>query len=148
MKLLCTVWLDPPNRSTPRPFAEMMLRALTVVPPMRSFEPPSIMPLSVFPRARVPVTSVPIRLPCTMFPVPPIEMPEPIFPEIKLRASGVVPPITLFEELAQRIIQPCPTFMLLFGCAIVPVGSVPRKFPTIKLPLLEQPIGLVTMALL
>ena len=56
MKLPWTVLLDPPFRSTPRLFADIMLRASTVVPPMRVFTPVLKTPRSVFPKARVPVT--------------------------------------------------------------------------------------------
>jgi hypothetical protein len=73
-KLPCTMLLELLfARAIPRLFAEMMLRASTVVPPMRAFEmlPPLVTPTNAFPKVRVPVTSVPIKLPCTVLPEPP-----------------------------------------------------------------------------
>src|SRR5262249_28192947 len=100
MQLPCTVWLDPPNRPTPPPLlAEMILRPATVVPATRLFEPLIKTPRSLCTRANVPVTSVPMRLPCTMFPEPSaMSTPSPILPEIRLRAAGVVPPTVLLDE--------------------------------------------------
>src|SRR5438874_5314290 len=83
IKLPWTVLSSPLNRSTPRPFADITLRASTVVPPTRQFEALIKTPRSVFPRGSVPVTSVPMKLPCTVFPVPPNETPSPMFPEIR-----------------------------------------------------------------
>ena len=72
-KLPCTVLFELPfARAIPRLFAEMMLRASTVVPPIMAFEtlPPLVVPTNTFPKARVPVTSVPIKLPCNVLPEP------------------------------------------------------------------------------
>ena len=106
IKLPCTVLLDPLNRSTPRLFADITLRASTVVPPTRQFEAFIKTPRSVFPRGSVPVTSVPMKLPCTVFPVPPNETPSPMFPEIRLRASGVVPPTVLLDDAPTKMTPP------------------------------------------
>ena len=70
MKLPWIVLFEPFPVSMPRLLPETMLRALTVVPPKRLFEPLVVMPGPVFPRATVPVTSTPMTLPCTTFPVP------------------------------------------------------------------------------
>ena len=108
MKLPCTV-LDPPNRSTPRLLVEMMLRAATIAPPTTLFEPQTKTPRSEFPRASVPVISVPMRLPCAIFRVPVKNWtPSPMFPEIRLRAAGVMPPTVLFDAVPLRITPPCP----------------------------------------
>ena len=48
---------------------EMTLRAPAGVPPIVLLEPPSIITPSLLPRATVPVTSVPMKSPCTMFPM-------------------------------------------------------------------------------
>jgi hypothetical protein len=47
-----------------------------------------------------------------------MRMPLPVLPEMTLRASAVVPPMTLFEEKLMRIPSPLPF-------AAVPVASVP-----------------------
>ena len=49
----------------------------------------------------MPVTSVPMKLPCTTFPytVPVIRTPSPPLPEMTLRAPGAVPPIVLSDAL-------------------------------------------------
>ena len=48
-----------------------------------------------------------------------------VLPEIRLRAAGVVPPMTMFEG---------PSFMRIpkktLGSADEPEGSVPMKFPS------------------
>jgi hypothetical protein len=83
----------------------------------------------------VPLISVPIKLPCTVLPEPfPSPIPEPVFPEIKLRASGVVPPIVQFDGVPQKpkMIPPFPPDP--FGNAATPAGPVPMKFPSITLP--------------
>src|SRR5262249_36761347 len=83
----------------------------------------------------VPATSVPIKLPCTVLPEPfPSPTPEPIFPEIKLRASGVVPPTVQFDGVPQKPKSMPPIAPEPFPNAIVPDGSVPMKFPSNTLP--------------
>ena len=133
MKLPCTVLFEAVPKAIWRPLPEMTLRASTVVPPMRAFvDPaPTATPTCPFAKARVPVTSVPIKLPCTVLPEPPPRpTPSPIFPEIRLRAAGVVPPMVQFDGFPQKpkIIPPCAPEP--FGNAIVPAGLVPMKFPS------------------
>ena len=99
MKLPCTRFSDGPAVIViPRQILpEMTLRAPAFVPPTVLPCPPREIPATL-PRAAVPVTSVPIRFPCTKFPVgsnPEIVMPFPSLPEIKFLASGTVPPIVL-----------------------------------------------------
>ncbi len=75
--------------------------------------------------ATVPVTSVPIRLPCTMLLVAPAlssKTPELLFPEMTLRSDAFVPPIRLAEPVATIP-------KLAFGSAAVPAAFVPMKFP-------------------
>jgi hypothetical protein len=55
-------------------------------------------------------------------------MPIKLFPEIRLRAAGVVPPMVLLDGPFSRN-TPLPPL----GRATVPVGSVPMKFPAITL---------------
>jgi hypothetical protein len=56
-------------------------------------------------------------------------MPSVPFPEIRLRAAGVVPPIvTLDGPRLARIPK------LLFPWGSVPAGSVPMKLPSITIP--------------
>jgi hypothetical protein len=52
-----------------------------------------------FPMALAPAASVPMKLPCTRFPVVPavIKMPVLPLPEMTLRAAAAVPPSVLFE---------------------------------------------------
>jgi hypothetical protein len=75
----------------------MRFRAAGVVPPIMLFADPKLMitPSDAFPTAVLPVTSVPMKLPCTTLPerVPPMEIPGPLLPEMMLRAPGAVPPI-------------------------------------------------------
>ena len=80
--------------STPdQPLSEMMLRAETVVPPIKLSDGPSYnkTPNLPLPRAAMPVTSVPMRLPATTLafvPVPTSETPALVLPEITSPAAG------------------------------------------------------------
>ena len=86
-----------------------------------------VTPRWVFPRATLPVTSVPIKLPCTTLFGASNATPSPMFPEIRLRAPGVVPPMVLLGP-DDTAIPPVP-----LGNAAVPVASVPMKFPATTL---------------
>jgi hypothetical protein len=80
---------------------------------------------------------VPTRLPGTVLPDEPIEIPAfeeaPVLvPESRLRAAGVTPPIVLFGDvvltkISIRADAPC-------GPAALPVASVPMKLPATVLP--------------
>src|SRR5207247_136054 len=59
---------DPSSSAMPRLLPDRTLRASVVVPPMRLFELLVLKPGPVFPRAMVPVISVPMKLPCTVVP--------------------------------------------------------------------------------
>ena len=134
IKLPCTLFSKPLPREIPRLLAAIMLRAASVSPPMELAMPSFSTPTPVFPRERVPVTSVPMKFPCTPLSVPPtIETPTPIFPEIRLRASGVVPPIVLFEKVPQKPRMTPPFPEAPFGNTAVPAALVPMKFPSIVL---------------
>src|SRR6187551_1665857 len=103
--------------------------------PSPAEEPPTWFPLPdrsatpalALPSGRVPVTSVPMKLPWTTELVAwETSTPKPVFPETRLHAPvhgppGVVPvgPPTTFPSLDESS-TPFP-----FGTATVPVGSVP-----------------------
>ena len=76
---------------------------------------------------------VPIRLPWITWPVPPLStaLPTPMpaaEPEMRLRDAGVVPPIvTLATPTSSRMSNE-------LGLATMPVGSVPRKLPSMRAP--------------
>ena len=78
-----------------------------------------------FGTARLPVTSVPMKLPSitlgALLANVPIAIP-PTFPEIRLRSAAVVPPMRSFSPMIK--------LPSVLGSAIVPVGSVPIKHPT------------------
>ena len=81
--------------------AEITLPAPAVVPPMVLFAAPPAIPTPeyAFPRAFVPVRSVPMKLCWTTTPVVPasvIQMPFSPLAEITLPASAVVPPMVVF----------------------------------------------------
>src|SRR5262249_60191337 len=81
-------------------FPEMMLRAAAVVPPTVLPEVPlsKRTPERELGRAAVPAALVPMLFPLTTVAVVPgswISMPDPLLPEITLRAPGAVPPIPL-----------------------------------------------------
>ena len=84
---------------------EITLRAAAVVPPMTVFFPPDCTNAiaSSLAMAAVPAALVPIKLPRICVPKigvlgDEIRMPV-LLPDIRFRAAGVVPPITLFWEL-------------------------------------------------
>ena len=107
MRLPCTTF--PVLRSIKislKSLPEMTLRAPAVVPPISVLgaplinTPASLLPASLLGRATVPVESVSIKFPCNRFPaasLPKIRTPE-LWPEMTLRAPGVVPPIRLLGE--------------------------------------------------
>ena len=75
-----------------------------------------------FPSGTVPLSSVPMKFPCTRFPDAPLcqmKTPSPLLPEITFRASAVVPP-TVFPGVLM-IATPC----AWFPSATVPLTSVP-----------------------
>jgi hypothetical protein len=123
----------------------MTFRAAAVVPPIVLFADPKFIktPSETFATATVPVTSVPMKLPCTRLPerVPPMEIPGPLLPEMRLRAPGAVPPIVWLEEFPD-----CPsvTTPVPFPMARVPAALVPMKLPCTRLPvvpaLMEMPV--------
>src|SRR5689334_5748928 len=120
----------------PRPaFPEITFRAAGVLPPM--VDPDTAewneMPMP-FGSAPVPAALVPIRLPWMRWPLPPLlnVLPTPIpaaEPESRLREAGVVPPIvTLATPMSSRMSNE-------LGLATMPLGSVPRKLPSMTCPL-------------
>src|SRR5438876_550710 len=112
--------------------------------PAPAADPPTMFPVALsirrpwllFPIAEAPVTSVPTKLPCTVWPEPPeIRIPVFEFPETILRAAAEVPPTV-------TPVAPCRLIPKKFGRAAVPDGFVPIRFPWIRLPLavLETPM--------
>ena len=90
-----------------------------------------ITPLLALPRGFVPVTSVPMKLPCTRFPVEgllSITTPYLPLPEMMFRAAAVVPPTVLSGALEST--TPSPTL----PTAWVPETSVPMKLPCTRFP--------------
>ncbi len=88
--------------TTPLPvFPEMTFPAPALVPPIVLLDAPdSISIPAALGTAAVPAALVPIKLPCTVFPLVPgpmIWIPKKAFPEITLRAAAVVPPIRLLN---------------------------------------------------
>ena len=96
-----TVWT-----STPLRFRPITFRAPRLVPPM--VLPGALIraiPSRRLPRLSDPVGSRPIRFPSTRFPVawgPRIEIPLLALPETTFRATPVVPPMVLPEELRTK----------------------------------------------
>ena len=123
--------------STPSPlFSEMTLPAPAVVPPI--VLPDAALSISTpvpFAMETSPVTSVPMSLPATRFPVVlPLEISTPSFvlPEMTFPAPLVMPPIVLL--CAPRLTStPTP-----LGRASVPVMSVPIRFPSTTMPVLPN----------
>ncbi len=138
MKLPCTVFpvvaKDTPGSPAPV-WPAMTLPAPGVVPPtvlLMALARIST-PVSPLGKAAVPAALVPMKFPWMMFPVEPateISTPSEPLPEIRLRAAGVVPPMRL---LAEPLVMNTP-WLLAPPRASVPVGSVPRKFPSTTLP--------------
>ena len=96
------------------------IRLLSALPVMRT-------PSQVAQGTTVPVTSVPMRLPCTLFPVVPAEWittPQTLCPEITLPAPAAAPPTTLPLAPPEMLI-PVPALPR----TAVPVTSVPMKLP-------------------
>ena len=68
------------------------------------------MPSPSLARARVPVTSVPMKFPSMTMPdeLPPLRIPLESLPEMRFRSPGFVPPMVLLGELVMKI--PLPLF--------------------------------------
>src|SRR5215471_13943718 len=80
---------------------------------------------TLLPRAVVPLTSVPMKLPSTTFALAALMLtPEEVFPEITFRAAAVVPPTVLLLALLARE-TPVP-----LAIAALPAGFVPMRFPS------------------
>jgi len=133
MKLPLIVMLPAMAISIPALVPTMTLRASTVSPPMMVLGTllAGRTPIK-FGSAPVPAALVPIKFPCTTFPLEltAISTPKPL-PEITLREAGDSPPILL--ELAPALTA---TPLAVLGIADWPVGSVPMKLPSITLLLL------------
>ena len=90
------------------------------------FDASILTPAALLPRFEIPSAAVPIKFPCTRFPVaaePPIKMPRLLFPDMTFRAFGDVPPIELSgESLTEMAAAP-------FGILAVPAVFVPMRFP-------------------
>jgi len=88
-------------------FPEIRFRANGIGPPMVLLSPPSIqIPAERLPRVAVPVTSVPIKLPCTILlwlVLPWIYRPTDPLPEIRFLAPGAQPPMMLLLEYSTLI---------------------------------------------
>ena len=114
--------------------AAMTFRAPGSGPPTRLFPAPDEKLIAVrLPRARVPVTSVPIRLPWTRFPPPPpTKLMAAAVPEIRLPAPGAVPPIRL--SAAKATTTPAPWNVVPGTSRWVPLASVPMSFPCTTVP--------------
>src|SRR4030095_11016343 len=90
----------------------MMFPALGIVPPTKLFVSPKeecSIPEPELGRGRVPVRSVPIKLPWRVWFVPLRLMPSESLPEIRFPAPGAVPPIRQFCEEEPQMI-PCNPF--------------------------------------
>ena len=91
-------------RSIPsRPLPEIRFRAASDGPPIVLFEEKTLKPEPPFSSAIVPVTSVPIKLPTTVFAGPSMSRPSIALPEITLRSPVNVPPIVL--DVAPAVIS-------------------------------------------
>ena len=99
IQLPATVWPAPPERNTPFcALPEITLRAPGVAPPMILLAPPATFtPLNPLPSTFVPVTSRPRQFPATTFATEFESITTPLWPlpEMRLRASKLVPPMTL-----------------------------------------------------
>src|ERR1051326_3490531 len=132
IKFPCTVFDDEPEIETPSlPLPEITLPAPAAVPPIVLPVAPCkkntpLLPLGI---AILPVISVPIKFPCTIFDValvPNISIPPPPLPEIILGAPAAVPPIILLSPLMAIPIAVLPGPL---DMAAVPAALVPIKFP-------------------
>jgi len=97
-----------------------------IVPPIVLLEPKTHKPLPMFPKSRVPVGSVPMKLPNIILSVM-ILTPYSLLPEITLRVSIVVPPIVV----PYSALTPSPAL----PNTRVPVISIPMKFPCTLFPI-------------
>src|SRR5262249_19787282 len=127
---------------------EIMLRALTVVPPIVLPEELAILTPTPFPSANVPVTSVPILFPATTFPVlmpfggktPLINTPLFRLPEITLPAPAPVPPLVTFDA-AGPTTTPLPEYKVIISPRTVLLLAVivsPLTLPPAWLPLITM----------
>src|ERR1041385_4054720 len=90
-------------------FPEIRLPAPAPFPPIRLFvfdEAGMSTPLAPLGIAFVPAGWVPMKFPWMTLPAPEITTPSPVLPEITLRATALVPPTTLFDELNSDIPLP------------------------------------------
>ena len=131
-----TVPLPWSVKMPPSWLAAMTLPAPAPAPPIVLPGDETPMPQEVLPRATVPVTSAPMKLPETTMPVTPglptlelIETPM-VLPEMTLRASVPVPPI---RTLWTSRVTSMPSWDWV--TAAVPDAVVPMKFPSTRWPL-------------
>jgi hypothetical protein len=135
MQLACTRLpvAELPMMATPLPsFPAMTFLHPAVVPPMVLPGAPSMTtPSDPLLTPPAPDTSVPMKLPCSRFPVAPLpwmRTPAEPLPEMTLRSATVAPPIVLLAFPSMS--TPSPTF----GDSTVPVASSPMKLPLITVP--------------
>ena len=117
--------VGPPLRSIPSwVLPETTFRRFAPTPPMSAM--PSLIAIpELFARAAAPVELTPIQLPWTSMSVAvPVEMPAPVFPEMRLQAPAqeALPP--LFEPPIE-VANPLESMPIAFGRAAVPAGFVP-----------------------
>ena len=137
MRLLVEPICIPPS-PRPLPLKAMTLPAPGVVPPIVAPVTAVIsIPPNPLPRGVVPVTSVPIELPCTSVPGAVMlwrSSPNEPLPDKRFPAPMTSPPITVFGA-APILIPRSP-----FRSAAVPVTFVPTKFPWMRLPEAAAPV--------
>ena len=96
------------------------------------------MPTPLLPSAAVPLMFNPMKLPSTAFLfAAERKTPSPLFPEIRLPCPLTVPPIVLFWQ-PNKAIPPSE-----LGRANVPVGSVPMRFPWIRLSVAPAVVSMI-----
>src|SRR5215469_1762546 len=139
MRLPCTaVWVpesvaDVPMRTPAPPLASMVLPAPEPLPPIVSLTAlsPANTPAPLFPSVGGPPAGAPIVFPSTTLlipaPCPSMCTPSPAWPEIMLRAAGVIPPIVL----------------LLLPAQVPSSQEAPRETPSPALPRAAVPAPLV-----
>ena len=122
-------------KSIPSMLPEIMLRAACDVPPIVLLSLFSIATPAEFPKAFLPVASVPIKFPSIRLPVTPLgpslsppssstPTPTPLF-EMTLPAPAAIPPMVLSEvEIEISVALP----------AALPVGEIPKTLSVIKSP--------------
>ena len=107
------------------PLKAMTLAAPLLVPPTRFPGPPISTPVRALPSGWRPVTSVPMKFPCTRLFEPSSVMPRFRLPEMTLPAPGTVPPMSVGRggHVADQ------GAVGVADGLIVPVRSVPMKLP-------------------